>query len=167
MGSCILSRSFTVLPPGVAIEDGSDDDERQDVGDVAMVPLAGALVRIVFVLRLDRSTDALNARSGHDNARLYYESSKTLDMRTTQAIRQGAQIYNTYADPPNSDLLRRYGHVDEPNPYDVVELGADLLADVACANDEALKALIPAKVEWALEHEIDECVCLFSLIVHT
>lgn len=81
-------------------------------------------------------------------------------MRTTRKVAAGEQIYNTYADPPNSDLLRRYGHVDAVNPYDVVELGADLLAAVVCegAEGEALRPTIEAKIEWTLTHEIDECV---------
>ncbi|KAI9601220.1 hypothetical protein H4Q26_001029 [Puccinia striiformis f. sp. tritici PST-130] len=68
MGSLILSH------------DDQDEEEREAVQDIALVPLA----------------DLLNAKTGSEN-------------------------YNTYGDPPNADLLRRYGHVDV-NRYDVVEI---------------------------------------------
>ncbi|KAG6375716.1 hypothetical protein JVT61DRAFT_3293 [Boletus reticuloceps] len=72
----------------------SEDDE-DDPSDVAMVPMA----------------DLLNARWGSENAKLFYEPF-VLRMVTTKKVKQGEQIFNTYGDPPNSDLLRRYGHVD-------------------------------------------------------
>jgi hypothetical protein len=84
-------------------------------------------------------------------------------MVTTRSIRQGEQIvslflygsqpihgflahnldqWNTYGDPPNSDLLRRYGHVDQVpladgglgNPADIVEIRADLVMEVILQN---------------------------------
>ncbi|KAN0091574.1 hypothetical protein V8E55_005140 [Tylopilus felleus] len=73
----------------------SEDDEQDDPSDVAMVPIA----------------DLLNARWGSENAKLFYEP-LVLRMVTTKNIKRGEQIFNTYGDPPNSDLLRRYGHVD-------------------------------------------------------
>ncbi|KAH0828175.1 hypothetical protein J3R83DRAFT_3877 [Lanmaoa asiatica] len=77
------------------LDSGSEDDEEEDPSDVAMVPMA----------------DLLNARWGSENARLFYEPF-VLRMTATRDIKQGEQIFNTYGDPPNSDLLRRYGHVD-------------------------------------------------------
>ncbi|KAI6121898.1 SET domain-containing protein [Pisolithus sp. B1] len=122
--------------------DDTDDDE-DDPSDVAMVPMA----------------DLLNARWRSENAKLFYEP-HILRMATTKPIKKGEQIFNTYGDPPNSDLLRRYGHIDlvplnvdtkegtpstpvvslSPelgvamntlgNPSDVVEVKADLVVDV-------------------------------------
>ena len=115
-------------------EDDSDaeQEERENVGDISMVPMA----------------DMLNAQSGNDNARLSYKP-KVLEMRATRDILAGRQIFNTYANPPNSDLLRRYGHVDEPNDNDIVEIDAGLI----CADIERL--------QWACETVgIDE---VFSL----
>ncbi|KAF8554242.1 SET domain-containing protein [Imleria badia] len=77
------------------LDPDSEDDEEDDPSDVAMVPMA----------------DLLNARWGSENAKLFYEPF-VLRMVTTKNIKQGEQIFNTYGDPPNSDLLRRYGHVD-------------------------------------------------------
>ncbi|KAM0791736.1 hypothetical protein ACM66B_004004 [Microbotryomycetes sp. NB124-2] len=123
MGSLILSRSFHVEAKDRSDEDSDneedndddeeEDEEREDVGDVAMVPMA----------------DLLNARYGCDNARLFYEP-KTLNMMSTKPIKKDEQIWNTYAEPPNSDLLRRYGHVDEDNGNDLVEVSLKLVADV-------------------------------------
>ncbi|KAF9227023.1 SET domain-containing protein [Gyrodon lividus] len=78
-----------------SVSDEDDEDEDEDPSDVAMVPMA----------------DLLNARWGSENAKLFYEP-LILRMVTTREIKQGEQIFNTYGDPPNSDLLRRYGHVD-------------------------------------------------------
>ncbi|KAJ8454630.1 hypothetical protein ONZ45_g19229 [Pleurotus djamor] len=160
-GSRILSRSFTVDPPlhpagGVEVnghntsshamdvdelgqrsDDGSNngesEDEEESEGIVSMVPMA----------------DMLNARYKSENAKLFYEENE-LRMVTTKAIQAGEQIFNTYDDLPNAELLRRYGHVDllplsqsdgwplpsdAPgvvalgNPGDVVELRADIVVD--------------------------------------
>ncbi|KIM69534.1 hypothetical protein SCLCIDRAFT_102571 [Scleroderma citrinum Foug A] len=121
-------------------------DDEDDPSDVAMVPMA----------------DLLNARWGCENAKLFCEP-KILRMVATRSIKKGEQIFNTYGDPPNSVLLRRYGHVDliplnvdanndftrttEINPYtdgavslttlgnpsDVVEIKADLVVEVVRA----------------------------------
>ncbi|KAN0059922.1 Ribosomal lysine N-methyltransferase 4 [Thecaphora frezii] len=95
-------------------EEEEEEDESERICDISMVPMA----------------DMLNARFASDNARLFYKSSE-LCMRSTKPIAAGSQIFNTYADPPNSDLLRRYGHVDEPNGNDVVELPSSLVVDAA------------------------------------
>ncbi|KAI9455472.1 SET domain-containing protein [Lactarius psammicola] len=182
MGSCILSRSFQVeaqpqvdgshtpalahegaemdldnsssIPHGnddtEDIEDnvGSDDGDSDDPANVAMVPMA----------------DMLNARYGCANAKLFYED-RDLRMVTTRSIRQGEQIWNTYGDPPNSDLLRRYGHVDQVpladgglgNPADIVEIRADLVIEVVvqiypeCAGPRSVE-----RVDWWLEEGGDD-----------
>ncbi|KAG6369132.1 hypothetical protein JVT61DRAFT_1463 [Boletus reticuloceps] len=111
LGVAFLSRSFTVHRwkdddeieedkdrDGVAEEselNSDSEDDEDDPSDVAMVPMA----------------DLLNARWGSENAKLFYEPF-VLRMVTTKKVKQGEQIFNTYGDPPNSDLLRRYGHVD-------------------------------------------------------
>ncbi|KAJ9480124.1 Ribosomal lysine N-methyltransferase 4 [Pseudozyma hubeiensis] len=128
-------------------DDGDDDDdsddeeeEQENVIDISMTPMA----------------DMLNARFESDNARLFYKS-HVLEMRATKAISAGEQIFNTYADPPNSDLLRRYGHVDEPNGSDVVELDAKLVLQAAvthlstllASNAEELRKDLEERLEWA------------------
>ncbi|WRT63504.1 uncharacterized protein IL334_000409 [Kwoniella shivajii] len=112
-GSRILSRSFTVpssrfsddiSPPKDDSSDFSDDEDEQDEVAV-MIPFA----------------DMLNAAFEKDNAHLYtdeeldiegYTWEKGFTMKSTKTIDGNDQIYNTYSSPPNSELLRKYGHVD-------------------------------------------------------
>jgi len=107
-----------------------------------------------------------------------------LKMITSKAIRTGEQIvgplscsllsrltntqkFNTYGDLPNSELLRRHGHVDllplpqgmgEGNPGDVVEIRADLVVNaISCAHstgDDWYKE----RIDWWLEEGGDEYV---------
>ncbi|GAA5985075.1 hypothetical protein JCM10908_002514 [Rhodotorula pacifica] len=145
MGSLVLSRSFHVdskpeTEDGDEDEDSDDEEEeREDVADVAMVPFA----------------DILNAKSGADNARLFYEPT-TLNMMSTSHIPAGTQIYNTYADPPNSDLLRRYGHVDELNDADLVEVGLETVVDLVGEAKGLKESEREARAEWLLEMGVDD-----------
>lgn len=134
----------------------NDEEEEEEVGlntseGVAMIPLA----------------DILNAKSGCENAKLFYELT-SLNMTTTKPIKKGEQIYNTYADPPNADLLRRYGHVDDENPFDLAEvslescirLAAETLYPSEPENQNKLDEL-KSKAKWALEvSDIDEIFML-------
>ncbi|KAI5474151.1 SET domain-containing protein 6 [Pseudohyphozyma bogoriensis] len=145
-GSLILSRSFHVESGAGEDSDEEEDEDEEEVEkveDVAMVPLA----------------DHLNAKSGCDNAKLFYEPT-TLSMISTDFIPTGSQIFNTYADPPNSDLLRRYGHVDDVNANDLVEVGLETIVDlvgVASGLDEAERE---KRAEWLLEIGVDDSFTL-------
>ncbi|KAI6165961.1 SET domain-containing protein [Pisolithus thermaeus] len=152
--------------------DDTDDDE-DDPSDVAMVPMA----------------DLLNARWRSENAKLFYEP-HVLRMATTKPIKKGEQIFNTYGDPPNSDLLRRYGHIDlvplnvgsmpstpvvslSPelgvatntlgNPSDVVEIKADLVVDAVrlqWVTEGQRDRDIMDRIEWWLEEGGDDSFVL-------
>ncbi|KAK7692209.1 hypothetical protein QCA50_003833 [Cerrena zonata] len=129
-------------------EEASDeeDDEIEDTADIAMVPMA----------------DMLNARFESENAKLFYEE-EVLKMITTKEIQAGEQIWNTYGDLPNSDLLRRYGHVDvvtlrpplagEGNPADVVEIRADLVVETVSSRAQGN---VQNRVDWWLERADDD-----------
>ncbi|OJT11683.1 Ribosomal lysine N-methyltransferase 4 [Trametes pubescens] len=133
-----------------ADDEDSDDEDHEDPADVAMVPMA----------------DMLNARFESENAKLFYEE-RELKMVSTKPIKAGEQIWNTYGDPPNSDLLRRYGHVDlvplNPplsglgNPGDVVEVRADLIVSVA---SKKVKYDLKERVDWWLEEADDDVFVL-------
>ncbi|EGU11047.1 SET-domain protein [Rhodotorula toruloides ATCC 204091] len=88
-------------------------------------------------------------------ARLFFELN-TLDMMSTARISAGSQIFNTYADPPNSDLLRRYGHVDEVNEADLVEVGLETVVDLVGQAQGLEEEEREAKAEWLLELGIDD-----------
>ncbi|KAG2101297.1 uncharacterized protein F5147DRAFT_313989 [Suillus discolor] len=126
----------------------SDDEEIEDTSDIAMVPMA----------------DILNARYDSVNAKLFYEKHH-LQMVTTKPIKAGEQIFNTYGDLPNSDLLRRYGHVDLVpcphlkgslgNPQDVVEIRADLVFNVVCG-DLSTGETYRRRIDWWLDEGGDD-----------
>lgn len=68
--------------------------------------------------------------------------------------------WNTYGDLPNSELLRRYGHIDLlpdergvlRNPADVVEIKGDLVVQAIGCEPDALKD----RIEWWLGQGEDE-----------
>lgn len=169
-GSRILSRSFHVkdAKEGILGEEGkeyddremrsdeedesdqddSDDEEKEDIETVSMVPMA----------------DMLNARSGCDNAHLFYKPDR-LEMRAIEKIEKGGIIWNTYGDPPSSDLLRRYGYVDLGNAADIVEINVGDLVS-ACLKleglqgDQARQAALMQRVQWACSLGLDEDIAL-------
>ncbi|ANZ75617.1 BA75_02653T0 [Komagataella pastoris] len=55
--------------------------------------------------------DTLNADTNLCNANLTYQS-ENLVMKAIKPIRKGEQVYNTYGNHPNSEILRRYGYVE-------------------------------------------------------
>ncbi|KAF9010631.1 hypothetical protein BDQ17DRAFT_1234041 [Cyathus striatus] len=121
-----------------------EDEDDDDTSETAMVPMA----------------DMLNARYGSENAKLFYERDE-LRMVSTKPIRAGEQIWNTYGDLPNAELLRRYGHVDYlpipggalGNPGDVVEIRADLLVSVV---NEKYPKNVQDRIDWWLDEGGDD-----------
>jgi SET domain-containing protein 6 len=97
------------------------------------------------------------AYSPPPQARLFYEP-QTLNMMSTARIPAGSQIFNTYADPPNSDLLRRYGHVDEVNEADLVEIGLEMVVDLVGEGAGLDEEKREERAEFLLEAGLDECV---------
>ncbi|KAK9468421.1 hypothetical protein V1512DRAFT_289910 [Lipomyces arxii] len=96
------------------IEDSENDGDDEDGAYLkAMVPLA----------------DMLNGDSDLNNAKLFY-SKENLEMRAIKPIKKGEQVYNTYGDLPNSDLLRRYGYVRfGKTKNDVVEIETKMVVE--------------------------------------
>ena len=128
----------------IEIQDDEDDEEKgeneEDVRDISMVPMA----------------DMLNAKFGSENTRCFYKR-EALEMRCTRPIAIGEQLLNTYGNPPNSDLLRRYGFVDEPNRGDLLELPATTIFDAALtklclatqASEDVIRTFLMPRFEWA------------------
>ncbi|KZT10912.1 SET domain-containing protein [Laetiporus sulphureus 93-53] len=133
-------------------EEDDEDEDGENPADVAMVPIA----------------DMLNARYGSENAKLFYEE-RVLRMVTIKPIKSGEQIWNTYGDPPNCDLLRRYGHVDlvdlsqplsgKGNPADVVEVRADL---VVASVSKTPASDLQDRVDWWLELTDDDTFVIMT-----
>ncbi|KAF6763120.1 hypothetical protein DFP72DRAFT_874754 [Ephemerocybe angulata] len=129
-------------------EEGEEEEGEQDSSDTAMVPMA----------------DMLNARFGSENAKLFHERTD-LKMIATKPIKAGEQIWNTYGDLPNSELLRRYGHVDimalpngeQGNPGDVVEIRADgILKAVHEIYPNITEESFSERIDWWLEEGEDD-----------
>ncbi|KAK0455504.1 SET-domain protein [Desarmillaria tabescens] len=128
-----------------------DEEEEEDVSDISMVPVA----------------DLLNARYEAENAKLFYEENE-LKMVTTKRIMKGEQIWNTYGDLPNAELLRRYGHVDllplsaggQGNPGDIVEVRADLVVAVVSKRYDHSSVVADERIEWWLEEGGDDVIVI-------
>ncbi|KAG6820812.1 hypothetical protein H0H93_011106 [Arthromyces matolae] len=129
-----------------------DEEDEEDSSDTAMVPMA----------------DMLNARYRSENAKLF-DDEKELRMVSTKPIKTGEQIWNTYGDLPNAELLRRYGHVDllpltqggDGNPGDVVEVRGDIALSVLLKKDPSLsEESIRERIDWWLEEGGDDVFVL-------
>lgn len=176
MGSLILSRSFHVEHwKGIFSEndvmkdsdehmeeeptsppentDSVDESDDEDSTEVAMVPMA----------------DMLNAKFRNENSKLFHEQD-CLKMIATKPIKTGDQIWNTYGDLPNAELLRRYGHVDLlplpdggiGNPGDVVEIKADLIVDAVMQHQSASLSELQERIDWWLEEGGDDVLVIDS-----
>lgn len=115
VATLIMSYSFDVERPKEN-EDEDDEDEEEDMGDdkcvrdsdyfKCMVPLA----------------DTLNADTHKHNASLMY-TSLHLVMKSIKPIGKGDQVYNTYSEHPNAEILRRYGYVEQAgSAFDFAEI---------------------------------------------
>ncbi|KAF9050042.1 hypothetical protein BJ165DRAFT_1455980 [Panaeolus papilionaceus] len=136
-------QEIEVNPKAEHPEETEDDENEEDDTEVVMVPLA----------------DFLNARYQNGNVKLFYEP-QYLKMVTTKSIKTGEQIWNTYGDLPNAELLRRFGHVDTipmpsgklGNPGDVVEIRADLVLQTLLEGRPDLgDANLEERIDWWLE----------------
>ncbi|KAF9067729.1 hypothetical protein BDP27DRAFT_1225377 [Rhodocollybia butyracea] len=130
-------------------DDVLSEDEDEENSVVSMVPMA----------------DLFNARYGSENAKLFYDELH-LKMITTKEIQAGEQIFNTYGDLSNGELLRRYGHVDllslpggmRGNPADVVEIGADLV--LSTFSEHTVSSSSTERIDWWLEEGGDDVFIL-------
>lgn len=78
--------------------------------------------------------DMLNADAHRNNARLFHEDD-FLIMKATKVIGAEEEVFNDYGPLPRSDLLRMYGYVtDNYSTFDVVEVSADLIENVAASS---------------------------------
>ncbi|KAG0368055.1 hypothetical protein BC939DRAFT_507373 [Gamsiella multidivaricata] len=138
MGSLIMAYAFHDTIPGKdededMDEDNDDEEEEEEKVNVSMVPMA----------------DMLNHKTGYNNARLFHEKDR-LRMVAIKSIKAGQQIYNTYGELCNADLLRKYGFVDVPNPHNIVEISGESVVAKCTETDENGTE---EKVEWLLEQE--------------
>lgn len=93
----------------------------EEDGQISLVPLA----------------DIFNHKTGHNNARLFFEK-EHLQMIAIKDVARGEQLYNTYGDIGNGELLFKYGYLDDPNPFNQVEIGIQEMIDFAESHKCAL-----------------------------
>ncbi|KAF8160689.1 hypothetical protein B0H34DRAFT_697698 [Crassisporium funariophilum] len=124
------------------------EEAEEDGPEVVLVPLA----------------DMLNGRYNTENVRLFCEPD-VLKMTAIKPIKEGDQIWNTYGDLPNCELLRVFGHVDylplpeggHGNPGDIVEVRADLVVGIILEEYPALVGEDMAeRIDWWLEEGGDD-----------
>ena len=123
IASVIMSYSFDVEFSNEEEEKEDENYENQTHSEIlndgyfkSMVPLA----------------DTLNADTEFHNARLVY-TEKSLIMTSTKQIKKGEQVYNTYSDHPNSEILRMYGYVQyHGSKFDFAEIPMSLIQNYFC-----------------------------------
>ncbi|KAL3144369.1 hypothetical protein ABBQ32_004124 [Trebouxia sp. C0010 RCD-2024] len=73
--------------------------------------------------------DMLNHVTGQCNVRLHHSSKhEALQMITTKPIKQGDEIINNYGPCSDSELLRRFGFIEQqPNPHNGCEIPCAML----------------------------------------
>lgn len=98
----------------IEIIHGGRPSVRQDKSLKSMIPLA----------------DTLNADTKKCNANLMYDE-LSLKMHAIKRIAKGEQVYNLYGEHPNSEILRRYGYVEEEgSKYDFGEVPLETIEKV-------------------------------------
>ena len=121
VASIIMSYSFDVekFDP----ESNGDSDEPMDMEN------AEELLELNFFKSMIPLADTLNADTKLHNASLVY-TPDSLVMIAIKPIPKGNQIYNTYSDHPNSEILRRYGYVEwNGSEHDFGEVPLSLIKD--------------------------------------
>lgn len=140
VASTILSYSFDVERPDFN-EDLEDDEQVQYDGYYkSMVALA----------------DLLNADTNLANANLFYETD-VLVMKSVKKILKNDQIYNTYGDHPNSELLRRYGYVEwNGSKFDFGELPLSTIKQTLNIHSDLPMEFIDRVLDLISQADVDE-----------
>ncbi|KAL6949958.1 hypothetical protein ACO0QE_000627 [Hanseniaspora vineae] len=118
VASLIMSYSFDTERADYN-EDSENDSESLEVIDESTI---ADVYKDGYYKSMVPLADMLNADTHLCNANLIY-SETHLVMVATRDIKAGEQIFNTYGDHPNSELLRRYGYVEwTGSKYDFGEI---------------------------------------------
>ncbi|KAK6462626.1 putative transcription regulator [Scheffersomyces coipomensis] len=147
------------------LEEEEDDEEKEEGEDNESKTQSGMEPRSILMDGYYKSmvplADTLNADTNLHNASLTYVDNE-LVMKSLKAIKKGDQIYNTYSDHPNSEILRRYGYVEtQGSKYDFGEIPLNLITkhfeDTTGLTEESIKDLLHFVNQIIMEeHEDDE-----------
>lgn len=110
IGLLIMSHSFDVETPDQA---GEDDGVVASGGhqNEADEPEVENMLTDGYYKSMVPLADVLNADSTYHNSSLMY-TPEALVMTSVKPIKKGDQVFNTYSEHPNSEILRRYGYVE-------------------------------------------------------
>lgn len=134
----------------------SNDDEEPDESDSE--PDIDCVQYDDYLKSMVPLADTLNANTSLVNATLHYDGIK-LAMKATKDIKKGEQIYNTYGDIPNSEILRKYGYVELPSAKtEFAEVPLKLIKQVY---HEKFSSAFKIK---SIDHIVD---CVFDLIANS
>jgi len=83
-----------------------------------------------------------------NNAQLQFEKNELI-ISTTKPIKKGEEIFNTYGEHSNTDLLHMYGFVEKPleNSFDSVEIPIKCLIECYKKVNNNTEALMETKIE--------------------
>ncbi|ELT98776.1 hypothetical protein CAPTEDRAFT_151537 [Capitella teleta] len=115
MVAFVMAYSFTEPPPSPDLDDSDDlsGDEHDLMPQPMMVPMADILNHVA-----------------KNSARLDFpKGSSSLKMVATQDIQKGEEIFNTYGELANMNLLHMYGFAEDIgcNEYDIAEIPVEKL----------------------------------------
>lgn len=140
VASTILSYSFDVERPDFNEDEEDDEQVKFDGYFKSMCALA----------------DTLNADTTLSNANLFYEPD-FLVMKAVKPIAKGEQIYNTYGDHPNSELLRRYGYVEYiGSRFDFGELPLDVIHETMVNHFHLSHEFVQVILDLISQAEVEE-----------
>ncbi|CEP20226.1 RMS1 [Cyberlindnera jadinii] len=140
VASSIMSYSFDVERPDFDEDQEDDEQVKYDGYFKSLVALA----------------DTLNADTNQVNANLFYEPD-FLTMKAVKPIAKGEQIYNTYGDHPNSELLRRYGYVEyNGSKYDFGEVPLEIIHETVVNHYNLKPEFLDLVFKLISESDVDE-----------
>lgn len=117
-------------------KENNSENEDEDENQEELVKNSNSLKSMVPL------ADTLNADTKKHNASLFISSDR-LVMRSIKPISKDEQIYNIYAEHPNSEILRRYGYVEQQgSAHDFGEVSLDTFKKYFAENSSLSKDTI-------------------------
>lgn len=129
VAALIMSYSFDVQKEKES--DGDDDDEEDEESmEDDNIPVGSSS----YVKSMVPLADTLNADTMKHNASLMNHTD-CLVLKSLKAIKKGEQVFNTYSEHPNAEILRRYGYVEpDGSAADFGEVSLTLIKDFFAKN---------------------------------
>ncbi|GAV01975.1 hypothetical protein RvY_12597 [Ramazzottius varieornatus] len=146
----VMSYSFTRPKEGGHGESDTEEEESdEEEGQGEATRVGNALAEVPLMIPV---ADFLNASVSKNNAKLHWaeaegqEEEGDLTMISTKAIKAGEEIFNTYGEISNEEMLYLYGYAedDTENPHEEVFIPTEHLKQVATSIIQAQNFSITA-----------------------